>query len=104
MKLNIIARDTYLKKSCKRTVREKEIKKNFKEKEKYLKKKTDKFNTYLEKHKRSKVDIKLRDIKKIIEKIKIVGYNAVIDNRKVILVKNNDLIEEHLRLTGGVIA
>jgi len=84
----------------KNPVREKEILESFKEKENFIIKKVEEENKYLKEHKRAKIDGKLNKIKKIINKVKIVGYEASTKENQIILEKNQALIDEHFKLAG----
>lgn len=84
----------------KNPVRAEEILDNFKEKENKINKKVEEYNKYLEEHKKAKIETGLKKIKEIIEKIKLVGYEVTNKDRKIILTKNQEIIDEHFKLAG----
>ncbi len=84
----------------KNPLREEEILNNYKEKESYIEKRKEKANKYLEEHKKAKVETKIKEIKQLIEKLKLVGYEVSNNDRKIILTKNEEIIKEHFKLAG----
>jgi len=84
----------------KNPVREKEILENFKEKEKFIKVKLEKANDYLRKHKKAKVETKIKELRKIIENRKIIGYEVENNNNELILIRKQEIINEYFKLAG----